>query len=583
VFGGDDGTVTAQAPANRKFHAVDIALADLDRGAEIWSHTPLSARRMLLARVHALTSMYAQDWVQEAARIKGLPENSPQTGEEWLAGPYTVLTTLSTLIASLRALERGSSTVARHRITTAPGGRSAVRILPSGPVDRMILNGCRADVWTRPGVTAEQVRDQAGRAQRETRPSVVGAVLGAGNVSSIPLMDALHELFAADRVVLIKLNPVTDPLLGIFQAVLRPLSEHGVLRLITGDAEVGGYLAAHPRVGHVHITGSAATHDTIVFGSGAAGQARKKAGEPVLAKSITSELGGVSPTIVLPGTWSRADLRFQAQNLVTGRLHNNGYNCVATQVAVIGADWPQKDEFVEEVRRAMASAPEREAFYPGTTERIDALLRACPSAERLEHGRVLVGPLDAGVSSAERDHLFRTEVFGPGLGVVTLPGSGREFLADAITLANEQISGTLGVGLIAHPATLRDLGPTLDEQLAELRYGCIGVNIWIGVAYQQPAAPWGAFPGHQLTDVGSGIGTVHNGLFLDEPERTVIRGPFAPAPRGLLAGETALTPPRPVWFVQNRTAHITGAALTGFAAKPSWNRLPKVLWSALNG
>ncbi|UOB08415.1 aldehyde dehydrogenase family protein [Streptomyces sp. HP-A2021] len=51
----------------------------------------------------------------------------------------------------------------------------------------------------------------------------------------------------------------------------------------------------HPKVRHVHMTGSAATHDAIVFGTGTEGAGRKKAGTPLLDKPATSELGGVSP------------------------------------------------------------------------------------------------------------------------------------------------------------------------------------------------------------------------------------------------------------------------------------------------
>jgi aldehyde dehydrogenase (NAD(P)+) len=41
--------------------------------------------------------------------------------------------------------------------------------------------------------------------------------------------------------------------------------------------------------------------------------------------------------------------------------------------------------------------------------------------------------------------------------------------------------------------------------------------------------------------------------------------------------------PRPPWFVTNRMAAATGRALTEFAARPSWARLPKILFSALRG
>jgi aldehyde dehydrogenase (NAD(P)+) len=68
------------------------------------------------------------------------------------------------------------------------------------------------------------------------------------------------------------------------------------------------------------MTGSAATHDAIVFGTGTEGTGRKKAGTPLLDKPATSELGGVSPTIVLPGGWSEADLRYQAEHIAPQKL-----------------------------------------------------------------------------------------------------------------------------------------------------------------------------------------------------------------------------------------------------------------------
>jgi len=79
-------------------------------------------------------------------------------------------------------------------------------------------------------------------------------------------------------VVLLKLNPVTAGMLPVYQAALAPLIAHGVLRIVTGDGAVGGYLAHHPGISHVHITGRAATHDVVVYGPGPAGAERKAAG-----------------------------------------------------------------------------------------------------------------------------------------------------------------------------------------------------------------------------------------------------------------------------------------------------------------
>jgi aldehyde dehydrogenase (NAD(P)+) len=149
-------------------------------------------------------------------------------------------------------------------------------------------------------------------------------------------------------------------------------------------------------------------------------------------------------------------------------------------------------------------------------------------------------------------------------------------------VANEQFAGTLGVNLIAHPRTIKELGATLDEAIAELRYGTIGLNVWTGVGFLTATASWGAFPGHRLDDVQSGIGTVHNALLLEGPERAVLRGPFRPLPRSILHGELSVSP-KPPWFVTNRTAASTGRLLTFFSASPRWTALPGVFASAIRG
>jgi hypothetical protein len=103
-----------------------------------------------------------------------------------------------------------------------------------------------------------------------------------------------------------------------------------------------------------------------------------------------------------------------------------------------------------------------------------------------------------------------------------------------------------------------------------------------GVGDLTPRATWGAFPGHTLDDVQSGIGVVHNALLLADTERTVVTGPFRPSPRSVLHGEKSISP-KPPWFVTNRTAATTGRRLTGFVARPRWRALPAIFASALCG
>jgi aldehyde dehydrogenase (NAD(P)+) len=397
-------------------------------------------------------------------------------------------------------------------------------------------------------------------------------VLGAGNITSIAPLDVLYQLYARNRVALLKLNPIMDPLLPVFRRMFAPLIERGFVEVVTGGAEVGAALTAHQGVSAIHVTGSAATHDAIVFGSGAVKDA------PVLEKPVTSELGGVSPTIVLPGRWSKADLRYQAEHLATQKLHNNGFNCVASQILVLSSDWPQKDEFLTALRRALARSPARPAYYPGCEAREHEARSAHLSSEALGE-RTLITGLDL---SDANEPAFRTEYFAPVLGVAELPGGSTSFLRAAVEAVNERLQGTLGANLIAHPATLRELGRNLDNAVEALRYGTIGINAWTGVAYLTPRASWGAFPGHEPHDIQSGRGVVHNALLLDGPERTVVRGPFRPAPRATAHGELTISP-KPPWFVTNRTAAVTGRRLTEFTAEPRWRRLPAIFASALRG
>ena len=62
-------------------------------------------------------------------------------------------------------------------------------------------------------------------------------------------------MFVENRVVVLKCNPVNDYLAPHWQRAFRALVEGGFLRIVTGDAAAGAYLAGHPDVGHIHMTG----------------------------------------------------------------------------------------------------------------------------------------------------------------------------------------------------------------------------------------------------------------------------------------------------------------------------------------
>ncbi|WP_026926194.1 aldehyde dehydrogenase family protein [Granulicoccus phenolivorans] len=567
-------------PAGSGFPTLDSAIQVVRAGSAAWGALSAAERAAVLAEVHQSMVEVADSWARTACEIKGIPFAGPYAGEEWMSGPYAALAGTGALAATLADLAAGRSPLHDATITPAPGDRSRIRVLPHDRREAILMHGFSAEVWTLPHVTAEQARERAGLGIAAGYPQPgVGIVLGAGNITSIAPLDVLYELVAYGRGVVLKVNPILAGMMTVLSQALSPLIRDGYLRIVQGGAAEGAYLTSHPDIDHVHITGSAATHDAIVWGTGADAARRRAAGTPRLTVPISSELGGVSPVIVVPGRWSPADLRFQAEHIATMRLHNAGHNCIAGQVVILSSDWEQRDAFLTELRDVLRRVPARASWYPGSAARVTAAGER-PSAESFGDGRrVLVTPETA----EEQDWLENTELFAAVLGVVELPGTGDAFVQTAIDHANEHLAGTLGANILIDPQTQRSIGPArFDDLLADLRYGTIGVNVWTGFGFLAARAPWGAFPGHTLTDVGSGTGVVHNALLIDDVERSVVRGPFRPFPRSVLGGEFSLFP-KPPWFMTVRTAPVTSRRLTGFAAHPSWGKLPAIFASAFRG
>ncbi len=549
--------------------ALDRDVAVLHSKAREWVTTPLAEKRRLLEALRVATAEVADEWVRVSCQGKGIAPNSPAAGEEWMSGPYALISNVAALIRLVEQLETGTNPLDRVRVRTLPGGRVALRAFPAVAQD-LVLAGYTGHVWLRPGVTLEQAKAGVARRLRDTNlPGQVGLVLGAGNINSIPPLDGLTKLYQDNAVVMIKLNPVNAYLEPVLNRAFAPFVECGFVRITAGGIDVGSSLVRHPEVDAIHITGSSASHDAIVFGPGEEGARRKQAREPLITKPITSELGGVGPVVVVPGRWRDSALRLQAQNVATQRLHNSGFNCIATQIVVLPQNWPQAGRFLDYLRQAVRDAPGRPAYYPGSADRQRGAVEAHPEAELLggdpDVPRTLLTDLH---SDNVGEPAFRTEYFGPVLGVTRLPGAtAAEFLDNAVDFCNDRLFGDLGVGLIAAPQTIRGLGPLFDAAIARLRYGTVAINCWVGPVFAMPRGTWGAFPGHDIYNVGSGVGIVHNALLLDPDhvERSVGRGPFHPWPK-------------PVWFVTNHTAHTTGEQMTRFAAEASLSKaMPKVL------
>ncbi len=558
------------------------AVSDLDGHKDAWARTTVAERMKVVQAMKDALMTVAEDWALTAARHKHIPEGSPLVGEEWISGPYAVMAALNGLMTTFSQIE-GKAFVDLLPMRRVVTGQTAIQVLPHNLWERLLFSGVKAEVWMKEGISEKAVKAHAAVAYDvplDERKGKVALVLGAGNINSIPPLDVFQKVFLENQVTVLKMNPVNEYLTDFLKVALGPLIEHNALRILRGGAEEGAWLTAHPLIEELHITGAASTHDAIVWGPGEEGAKNKAAGTPKTTKRFTSELGAVCPTIIVPGPWSAADLQFQAEHVATQKLHNSGFNCVACQMLIMPKTWDRASHFMDRLRAVLGMST-RPAYYPGAHDRL-----AVFEGSTKRHHKVHRGEAPAVIINEHADdEYFRTqEIFGPALSVKEIEGEDAEaYLVAAIEWANEHLYGTLGANIIIHPKTIKQIGRArFEEIIAGLRYGTIAINAWTAVGFLVTTCPWGAFPGHTLDDVQSGIGTAHNTFMLEETERVVVEQPWRPFPRGLVSGQFSLLP-RPPWFITHGRQDTVGKLLTEFQYKPSWFKLPKIFYHAILG
>lgn len=548
---------------------LDEAIGDLKRGAEWFFTLPVPQRAALLERSIAGVNQHARRWVEAACAAKRLPAGSGARAEEILAGPATALRYLHLFTRTLEQVEQSGE----PRLPGTPrheNGRWRMPIFPTGQLyDPLLFRPIQAEAWLDAEVAEGQwFGNNVALATGATGEPLVCLVLGAGNVSSIPITDALTKIFQNGQSVLLKMNPVNEYLGPIFDDAFAPLTETGLLRIVYGGAEVGAHAIEHEDVATIHITGSDRTHDAIVWGAEPDEQARRKAArEPLLDKPITSELGNVSPWIIVPGAYKSGQLEFQAENIAASITQNASFNCIATKMLITWKQWPGRAGFLDRVEAVLQRIPARHAYYPGAVERFERFAeQKAPTGDG-----TLPWVLRRDLDPAAAPHLFREESFVCVCGETALDAADEdEFLTRAVAFANNELWGTLSAALTVPDELQRRRTDQLDAAVDRLRYGVVGVNQWPGVAFALMSPPWGGYPGSTLADVQSGIGAVHNTYLLDRVEKTVLRS--APT-----------IWPKPMWFSTHKRPEAVAWNLLQLYQQPSVAKLPSVFWHSLLG
>ncbi|KAL4444976.1 hypothetical protein ABPG77_004026 [Micractinium sp. CCAP 211/92] len=564
---------TPQPPTSEA--QLDSILAALQAKSGEWAATPPAGRAALLRACLPTTLAVAPEAAAAGAAAKG--SYGQGIGEELVVWVPVV----TGLREYAEALEAGGAP--RHGGTSArPSGQLVVDAFPLG-AEALLWGGFRGELWLEPGKEASQGALYRAKAEGRGGSGGVGLVLGAGNQLPVVALDILHKLVADDEVVVVKMNPVNEYLGPFLRRAFQPLVDAGYLEFAYGAGQVGAYLCNHSVVSSVHLTGSAATYDAIVW------QGRPKQGDPPFAKPVGAELGCVTPYLVVPGPWSDSDLEYHADSLAAGLTNNAGHNCLKAELVVTDAAWPLREKFLAAVRRRLAALPNRVAYYPGSDKRHAAFLARFEGVERLgegsadgadgvalasDSGRVELRPvpwlLKAGLRPDEA--ATQDENWCGVLQEVCLDSGGdsERFMREAAAFANDRCWGTLSCSVFVHPATQRQHREAFDRLIEELRYGAIAVNVPSLISFATTKLGWGAFPGSTPQDIGSGNCFVHNTLLLDHVQKSVLYAPWR-------------FRPTPFWSPSNRNLEAVGRAALKFDAAPSLARALPLAAAALKG
>ena len=570
-------TSQVESPSSLSFKNIDAAINTVRAKKDVWVATAIPERIEILETLIQSVATAAEEWTSLSCEAKGFTLDDPASLEEWLGGPYLVLHNLNLLKQSLRDIEKYGCPQIPGPIKTRPNGQVTAQVFPGNNYHRVLYPGVTAEVWMDPQVTRKELCEtQAVAYKNKDQAGKVALVLGAGNYACLGPTDFIYKLFIENQVVVYKTNPINAYLDPVIERAFDALIERGFLCVVPGGIEEGVYLTHHPNIDEIHLTGSDKTFEAIVFGPGPEGKRRKAERKPLLNKRITGELGNVSPVIIVPGPWRERDLNYHATHLASMLVINAGFNCLTTRVIINHTGWPQRELLLQKMRSQLDQIPPRKAYYSGAKERYQNFLNAHPEAEQFGNSFdgylpwTLIPNIDPHNAN---DICFTTEAFCSVFADTMLDApSVPEYIDQAVDFANNTLWGTLNVTLIVHPKSMKDpaVAAAVARAVESLRYGTVALNQWAVVGYGLGSPTWGGFDGHDIYDIQSGIGVVHNTMMFSRPQKSVIWAPF-------------IVRPTPVWFATHKTGHELGPKLVEFERSPSPWTLAKLFSSALRG
>ena len=498
-------------------------------------------------------------WATIGADNKGI-KDLPAEGEEWLGGPFASTIALQYYI---EFLDGDNDSIRKESVQN-----NKINVFPNKNIEKILFPFITADVHFNKNMSIDDILNSRGFGNRLGFKKGITLILGAGNVSSIPLLDTIYDMVVNRHCVLLKLNPVNEYLKPVFEKVFENFIARGFMIITTGNVEISKYMTSHSGITNMHLTGSDKTYENIVYGSVLD---ESDIGKKTLTKNnkkpFSTELGNVTPFIIHPGNWTASEIKYQARKIVTAKLNNNGFNCIAAQVIVLPKGWKYSEKLVTAIKKQLSIEKDRLAYYPDSLKNLNNLTLQ-KDVKQVNDESCLTPHLTKDLDI--NDHYENNEVWSSALFFKYIDYEEElDFASKAINYVNNEVWGNLGVAVLIKNHASKKNKNILNNYVQDLKYGTVAINEWPALGFIIPTMPWGGYPGNKDTDIQSGQGYVHNAFFFESPLK------------GVLYSKFKLPFIDPVWFTSNKKGRKVFKYLTYYQIENSKINLIKLFFSAL--
>ena len=209
----------------------------LSQNKQKWLKLDIQVKIRYLESAMEILKIESKQWAEVSARAKEGTLNSDLVGQELLAGPAILMRQIRYLTQALT--EKGKP--APNKIYQKENKQFVAQVMPDSIKESLLWRGFESEVW----IQKDKYPTQGNIYHDLNASPALSLILGAGNVSSISPLDALNKLYVEGKVCIVKLNPINDYLLEIFNKIFFDLIQDGYLSFIKGKKEIGEYLFNH--------------------------------------------------------------------------------------------------------------------------------------------------------------------------------------------------------------------------------------------------------------------------------------------------------------------------------------------------